>query len=250
MTLRTVTISGADDAVDVRDLAALSLSFPFVEWGLLFSAKREGTPRYPTAAWRDKLRTALRSAVATYPHQISIHLCGQAARDTMAGDVRWLTEILRCDRRVQLNGWTPSPDVEHQAALHALARSLPPTCPRGLPRRPEFILQVRHEDLMQAAANEARFLVYSASALFDPSGGRGLEAFRWPVAPIGLKLGYAGGIKPSTVEAVLTEITLSRGTNRNPYWIDMESGVRDGADRFDLGLVRQVLESCAKWIDR
>ena len=246
MTLRTVTISGADDAVDVRDLAVLSEEFPFVEWGVLFSVKRKGTARYPTAAWRDRLRSALTAATPTAhldrPYPISIHLCGQAARDTMGGDARWLMEVLRCDRRVQLNGWTPA--VPSYATVHpfrALERAFPST---------EFILQVRHEDQMQAVATEAHGFVYSASALFDPSGGRGVEAFRWPVAPVGLKLGYVGGIKPSTVEAVLTEITLTRGTNRNPYWIDMESGVRDGGDRFDLGLVRQVLESCAKWIDR
>jgi len=36
----------------------------------------------------------------------------------------------------------------------------------------------------------------------------------------------------------------------DPFWIDMESGVRDAEDRFDLGRVRRVLEQTAPLIGR
>ena len=46
--LTTVTITGADDRVDPWELARLSEEFPHVEWGVLISTGRAGTPRYPS----------------------------------------------------------------------------------------------------------------------------------------------------------------------------------------------------------
>lgn len=46
----TVTITGADDDVDPSALEDLSDEFPFVEWGILRSAKREG-PDYMRMKW-------------------------------------------------------------------------------------------------------------------------------------------------------------------------------------------------------
>ncbi|MHB1675039.1 MAG: hypothetical protein ACYCSP_12405 [Acidobacteriaceae bacterium] len=39
MKLETVTITGADDSTDIVELAELSEEFPFVEWGILISAR-------------------------------------------------------------------------------------------------------------------------------------------------------------------------------------------------------------------
>ena len=84
----------------------------------------------------------------------------------------------------------------------------------------------------------------SASLLFDPSGGRGIEPFRWPSTPLGVRMGFAGGINPHNVLGVLDDI----GLRPDPFWIDMESGVRSGRDFFDLGLCREVLRRCALFI--
>jgi hypothetical protein len=214
-----VTITGADDKVDPHRLLALAEEFPFVEWGILYSVKRQGTPRYPTEHWIDYL-THIPGL------KLSLHLCGKAARTTLAGDDAWLVER-PWFRRVQVNGYTaPAP------ALVALAKTLPSF---------EFILQVRREEDLQEAAHDAAQMP-SASLLYDPSGGTGKECFRWPVAPFGAKLGYAGGIKPATVLDILVEI----GLVDEGAWIDMESGVRDTNDQFDLGLVREVLEKVAR----
>ena len=74
--LTRVTITGADDDVDPEALLALSREFPFVEWGILYSAKRVGTPRYPTTEWMARLP----------PVPKAFHLCGQSARDRGHGD--------------------------------------------------------------------------------------------------------------------------------------------------------------------
>lgn len=214
-----VTITGADDCIDPGKLLGLSREFPFVEWGILYSVKRQGTLRYPTERWINLL-TSIPDL------KLALHLCGEAARATLAGEDTWLVER-PWFARVQVNGYTAP-----ATSLVALAKTLPSF---------EFILQVRREEDLQEAAHDAAQMP-RASLLYDPSGGTGKECFRWPVAPFGTKLGYAGGIKPANVLDVLGNI----GPVDEGAWIDMESGVRDSEDRFDLGLVREVLEKVAR----
>lgn len=59
-------------------------------------------------------------------------------------------------------------------------------------------------------------------------------------------MGYAGGIGPDNVLEVLGDILLANGIMDRPTWIDMETGVRDEHDRFDLARVQRVLEQVAK----
>ena len=221
MPLTRVTISGADDGVDVKELEALSREFPFVEWGILLSHTRSGKqPRYPSPRWLTALEWLWGPEMKT-----ALHVCGRAALEVMDKPARWLAHSTF--KRVQINGWAPG-----VANLDVLGR-----CARE--HECEFILQARSEDVLQAAAHEA-MAIGSASVLFDPSGGRGIEAFQWPTAPLGARMGYAGGIKPETVLDVLAELG-----PRADFWIDMESGVRDEHDRFDVGRVRAVLEAAA-----
>jgi hypothetical protein len=221
--LTRVTISGADDGVDPARLAALSREFPFVEWGILYSKKREGESRYPSEDWRMELGLLRKRTGMT----LAFHLCGEASRDTLSGSRRWVGMMAgRGPFRVQLNGYTP------------IATELQPLRPDI-----EWILQVRSESALQSAAHDARRL--DASALFDPSGGRGIEPFSWPCAPFGLRMGYAGGINPDTVLGVLEAI----GPVSRDFWIDMESGVRTD-DRFDLRKARLVLERTAPLVGK
>lgn len=224
--LTRVTITGADDMVDPGELAKLSEQFPHVEWGILFSSSRVGTPRYPTVDWVRRLHAETRLE----DMKLSAHLCGQHARDTLKGSDWWLRSVAGLDfGRVQLTGSVvPEPPFFVHTANYFPAV--------------EFILQAHSEaEVPEAAAIAAR--LHRGSVLFDPSGGRGIEAFRWPAPPLGLRLGYAGGIKPSNVLQVLKDI----GPVDAPFWLDMESGVRTD-DKFDLGLVREVLTLTAPFV--
>ncbi|KKM20298.1 hypothetical protein LCGC14_1646870 [marine sediment metagenome] len=75
--LDRVTITGADDAVDVEELAALADEFPFTEWGILLSQSRMGQPRYPTFEWIRELLEAKKERLPFSHHrfQLSGHLC-------------------------------------------------------------------------------------------------------------------------------------------------------------------------------
>jgi hypothetical protein len=216
--LTRVTISGADDAVDRHDLRALSLLFPFVEWAFLHSEKRGGSPRYPSRLWLEELQ--LDGSLAELP--VAIHLCGEAARRVLSGG-----ESAVMAERVQLNGYAPP-----ATSLRAIT---------GI----EWILQVRDVEHLVGAAHDA--LRLGASLLFDPSGGQGIEPFRWPEAPLGVRMGYAGGINSENVERVLDDIATENLTIDTDWWIDMESGVRTD-DAFDLAKVRAVLERAAPYV--
>lgn len=233
--LTTVTITGADDAVDPGELVKLSGEFPFVEWGILMSASRAGTPRYPTRRWMIGLENLAKQVTRTNdpkvkPMRLSAHFCGQVAREALSGRLHDLPVIERV-QRIQVNGYTPpSPGVV------AFAKRMP-----GY----EIILQVRSEDEMQSAMSDV-VDAGRCSMLFDASGGRGLRRpERWPTRWTGW-MGFAGGIDPDNAQNSVLAIM---GSHVGDFWIDMESGVRTG-DRFDLKLVREVLEKCAPLVQR
>lgn len=213
-----VTITGADDHVDIRELVDLSEAFPRVEWAILVaSADRFGTPRYPSLEWISRFRDTpgLRRAM---------HVCGDASREFQLG--AWDQGELAF-ARCQINGWT-------RASRDAVASS---------PRDFELVLQCRLGDDIAAASIDA-LVLDRASILLDASGGRGIspdwESIRdlRHTQPPGLpKIGFAGGIGPANVESVIRSL----GPGRD-YWLCMESGVRTD-DRLDLKKVRDVLQT-------
>lgn len=228
--LTGVTISGADDQVDPADLIALSAEFPFVEWGVLVSSSRLGGPRYPTRRWMVELENRTHELFIRRGQRmnLSAHFCGEVAREALANRLHPLPVLERV-QRIQINGYSPpSPGVVR------FARAMPSF---------EIILQVRDEASLQDAARDVEE-IGNASILFDPSGGTGHQPFGWPRRPLGVELGYAGGIGPDNVLDVLRDIGAVASSE---FWIDMESGVRTD-DVFDLAKVRAVLEKCAPFV--
>lgn len=243
-----VTITGADDRVDIDDLIERSYQFPWVEWGVLISIKRQGTSRYPSIDWLNTLATKWLDAQHETPcaFRLAAHFCGATARDTIAGDPQHLdVPYMRAFRRVQLNGYVAGTKHEWHAGgpLRRLANHRD--------RFIEFILQARTVDDLHEALLDATN-IGRASVLFDASGGRGIGSDGgWPedardVTGFDVPIGYAGGIGPDNVHDVLSAVGKRKG-----MWIDMESGVRTPmgagpdvdrlADRFDLTRVDQVL---------
>lgn len=222
-----VTVTGADDLVDPRELVALSTRFPFVEWGILFSSSRAGQPRYPTEGW-------IRSLVRTIRHQpvhLAAHFCGARARDALNGFELWNDDLRPAFDRVQLNGY--------EALTSAFCDMVNGVTSGG----PEYILQARTVAGLATALRD-RGRITRGSVLVDPSGGRGLDAHAmWAAVEAGDEwIGFAGGITPNNVADVIGFLNERRS---GPFWIDMESGVRtDGL--FDLGLVVEVLEAVAE----
>lgn len=222
MNLRIVTITGADDGVDPGELARLTASYPFVEWGILRSKKREGQPRFPSCAWREELCRQLDGHVAA-------HLCGELSREALADGLEFYGTCPLLYERYQLNGFS-------NVAFPSLRAA-------SVWKDHEYILQVADGAALQTAELLAKGKA-NVSALWDQSGGTGKVAAAWPYAR--LEVGLAGGIGPHNLQAVLDGPARSR---IGRFWIDMESGVRTD-DRFDLAKVETVLRIAAPFVTR
>ena len=236
MKLTRVTITGADDGVDPMHLADFSRRFPFVEWGLLGSLKREGESRYPSKDWVQRLKR-----VAPASAQLSHHLCGELARRALSDQPSLVSGYTRA-RRVQVNA-LPTMDLFKTGFLD-VARRYPET---------EIILQAGAPQSIATVlllADEAPNVV----CLFDPSRGTGKHGdWRIPTPGVGsprdvdrLRLGWAGGINPSNVVHVIQ--TLLELPRAGEFWIDVETGVRSAPDRFDLEKVLELLTKASSFI--
>lgn len=200
-----ITFTGLDARTDLARAAAIASRYP-VEWGVLLSASRqENEPRYPdgetlSRIWWSDLR-------------IAAHICGEHARMIMRnGSPNVPADLAYCSR-VQVNH--PNPD---------------PFAARDYCRGWGDVTAIVQ---MRGAAFPA--VVEDCDWLFDRSGGEGKEPDFWPRHPGGERLvGYAGGINPGNVRAVIETIA-----STGPYWIDMESGVRTD-DWLDLDKVEAV----------
>lgn len=255
MNLFTVTLTGADESVEPGKLLELSKEFPFVEWGILISPKRQGRePRYPSHNWQAELRRVWFDAV-NRNFQICAHLCGQAARDVFGGEGAFFADAFnRMYGEVQLNGFSNVIDLKPLI---------------GVIRRHEenfgFIMQVKDQESHDRAIGLDRILFdkhevrFAIAALYDISGGMGVMPQIWPDMPMGIQFGYAGGIGPANVESVLTTLSAKEGQS---FSIDMESSLRSRGqinkglsspmvleyDRFDLQKARQVLEIASRFV--
>jgi len=96
MNINRVTITGADDKTDINKLSVLAYKYPFVEWGILFSGTKEGTPRYPSNSWI--------LDVESMDLPLSAHFCGQYSREILEKqNFELLQSTIGKYKRVQLN---------------------------------------------------------------------------------------------------------------------------------------------------
>jgi phosphoribosylanthranilate isomerase len=218
----SITLTGVDDATDLDAIlsAASSHQPGLVEWGVLYSTSNAGRPRYPSRSTIDKI-ARLCEGVPTAP--FALHICGRSVADFIASREH-VSEIARAFPRVQINFAAPKHDL---VALRRLIEVNP---------RRAFITQ----------RNTANFNLWPAFAdlpnhayLFDASGGRGVQRMAWPAAMLNARCGWSGGLGPDNLEAQLPRI---HAAARLPYWIDMESGLRDEADQLDLGRACRCIE--------
>ena len=262
--LNRVTITGADDNTDIDQLLSLHNDFPFIEYAILFSPKRQGTARYPSLDWVSKFTSAVSNSFS-WEHRpnFAAHLCGTYTRDILLkGDILTFRDLMDCRKglafslwnRIQLNlGNRPLPDPELKNLFNAI-HSLCLFSDSGNTNK-QYIMggsQGYVEEAQQLCSkwkdlwDKPQFLDTNSTALedslvvslFDASGGRGLETKNWPEYQPPY-CGFAGGLNPENVARNIENI-LKQDTN-GPFWIDVESGVRDKQDILNLQLVQEFL---------
>jgi N-(5'phosphoribosyl)anthranilate (PRA) isomerase len=235
MRIAIATVSGADDTVSPDDLLALTRIYPFVEWGILLSRSREGTPRYPSHQWIRQLMM-VKSKYNLPPEaggegewqtrfKTSGHLCGSWARDLTRGNLSFFHEqtgnAYGFDR-FQINFDLSKDGFNVDAVVKALI---------GI----TYIIQVKGNDDSIVLALRTRGA--QAYPLFDSSGGAGIEPSQWPKKKYDWS-GFAGGLDPDHLEDQLDKISKIAGDQR--VWVDIESGVQTD-NRLDLKKVEKYL---------
>jgi hypothetical protein len=210
--LERVTITGADDSTSIEDLLSLSREYPFVEWGILVSARSEGSYRFPSRAWIDALiKQANYRARELNPLNLSTHVCGRWVRALFVGELDWseLPSITTVSQRVQINTHAERHSVTDSFIGNLAA--LPP------PQR-QFIFQ--WDGVNNFVIFPPRAMKFDVAALYDTSGGAGRLPTSWPIPQPDFPCGYGGGLGPENVEGQL-RIIEQRCAGRD-YWIDME----------------------------
>ena len=227
MQLKYCAFTGADDAVDPKELLALSKEFPFVEWSILYLPGELGNPRCPTVEWISKFKDVCADA-----HKC-LHLCGAGLPGFMAKD-KEVTALIQGFSRAQFNfEYLNGGSLIDPAVLARRATETP-----GI----EFILQYG-----KTYAHYLPFFkhVPNHAVLFDGSAGEGINPGEWPAPIGGHACGYAGGINPDNVTYNLEKI--SRAAPGYTTWIDMESGIRTD-NKWDFVKVRRVLEIASDYV--
>lgn len=191
-----------------------------LEFGVLYSISRAGiSNRYPSLDVINDFKKQKHGNTA-------IHLCGSVVHDFLDG-ADYTKRLCDGFNRVQLNF-----DTNTYQPLH-LIEMLRARQSEGR----KMIIQ--YHDRNASLINN--YDLSGIDILFDNSGGLGNE-LKDPMAAFPSNLcGYAGGINGKNVKNVLARIN---AVNINTaYYIDMESGLRDSFDKFNIDRCLDVLEA-------
>ena len=223
MNINRVTITGPDDKTDLLELMEMSVEYPFVEWGILFSVAKAGTNRYPSLERINEL-------TQIHGLKLSAHLCGWFSRSVV--EKKQFSIIDNLDpafKRVQINY-----NFKYKAAdLGAFIQYA-----RETPNR-AIIFQYNQSNKSTIDAMPKVALPSNIHFLYDSSGGYGKE-----ISNIGNIIGenytgYAGGINPDNIAKICANIT--KLGNTADVWIDMETGARNTMDELDIDAVEELL---------
>ena len=233
--IRVVTVTGADDSVEPKELISVAEEYPFVEFGILLSKKQQGSKRFPSKEWLEELYILSRDKKLV----LSGHLCGEWLRDLCVGEPSFFEEfgyIWRMFKRLQLNFHAESHIVDYEGFCKVLREYLP---------KRSIILQMDGQNDEIFYTLDGRWGI-SVFPLFDRSGGAGVLPEEWPTQPINQYSGYAGGLSPANLQEEMKKI--SEVTTR-PIWIDAETLLRSEDDMvFNLEKVRNFLEVAKPWV--
>lgn len=258
MKIATVTLTGADNTVDPSDLRRLSHEFPIVEWAILLSETRAGTPRYPDAAWLTGLKDVCdangsnRFSRGQNRFRLAAHLCGATMRRFVPGISNdrydggaWLEPFGLGE--ISYNQMFERTQVNFSARREGFGADELTSMLEGWYEAMDGTLITQDHpgnpgvwQALQKKEQESFGVIRAHQVLHDASGGNGARPTSWPKPIAGLLNGYAGGIGPSNIIETLEALEPMVGDGY--IWIDMESSLRGPQDDFSLDLARTVLE--------
>lgn len=242
--IKTVTVTGADDSVNIEDLFKIQNEFPFVEFGILISDRYSfsgGANRFPSRDWIKKLINE--NNKSSLKLNLSGHICGNWVKHLLLGTFPDFSEIdskmFHAFNRWQINTHAQKHKIDFdklEAILKYLAYD-----------NKSVIFQIDNVNDIITECKKRKH--ENISGLFDLSHGAGILPSEWPKPTDGVYCGYAGGLSPSNVIDQIEKIIPL--VDEKIIWIDAETHLRSDDDRnFDLNKVEIFLKNSEKYIIR
>lgn len=235
-----VTVTGADDGTSLDDMLRMANKYPFVEFGILLSRNSMGSTRFPSREW---LRSAVEKFRSIYGIGLSGHICGSWVREILMG--KWPTdewnsihpEMMDLFDRFQLN----THGIRHEYDVEKLKPIL-------------FDFESAYQSVILQYDNANSKMVEdlrhhkNIETLFDLSHGAGVLPKEWPLPIDGIRCGYAGGLSPENAAEEIRKIS-ALIPEETKIWIDAETRLRDGEDRFSMEKVEEFLKASLPYVD-
>ena len=240
MRITKLTLTGADDKTDIKEMIGISEKYPFVEWGILMARNfSEYTGRrFPSREWINEL--VLQNSKT--PLNLSLHICGKIVEDIVEEGgkefLKYYGKYLKTFQRLQINTHAEKFNLNFDAFKKFVKKV-------KNEYNTEIIIQfdgtINQNLLFQLEPGEL-------STLIDKSHGAGVVPDIWGKPIKGYSTGYAGGLGPDNLAEELEKIESYVCAGES--WIDMETKVRSSTtekgDYFDLDKCREVLEIVKK----
>lgn len=211
-----LSITGADNLVDVNSLSSLVKDFPALELAILYFPEKENHPRNPGKEWRDKFFSIIPK------ENTAIHLCGQQVFETILSSEFETSDVfkeLKKTNRIQININARKDIFSHQDIQQIYTILLS----HGF----TLILQYhnRSKDWILPYITDKH--LDNVHILLDASLGKGVtpDIFEVPkeLQELDYPIGFAGGLNPENIASVHTQV---KNLVLKRYWLDLESGVR------------------------
>lgn len=249
---QTITFTGPDDRNNPLELVGFMRRHPEVEIGVLVSARKQESPRYPTPHWQLLLLGYLPAQMRA---RFSVHLQGRWLTDLLAGGDEFADNcpLAMLAERIQFNFHGNKPVMDNVDKFLARLTKAPFV-------GKQFIFQcdgAYGEHMLDAAYAESAEYGLNMVPFFDASGGAGRVPTSWPRAEYvespgceGMKEtlclhGYAGGLGPDNIIEQLPLIAAAAG--EAPYWIDMETKVCVPERGLNLNACNRVVDLVRDW---
>mmetsp|Transcript_51837 Transcript_51837/g.102364 ORF Transcript_51837/g.102364 Transcript_51837/m.102364 type:complete len:271 (+) Transcript_51837:50-862(+) len=251
--LRTIGYCGVDDSVAPEMLKLISDKYKWVEWGVLFRSDLEGTARYPSPAWVQRLLelTEISADKGSVSIRLAGHLCGNRCQDVLDGQTAFVQQLFEWGyRRVQINATAANSVVVDPTQTKMYVNNII-SCMQSVPKM-EFIIQCNEEtrSIYEPLIAEPQ---PNMSLLYDASCGKGVRvnSFPSPMLHPTIPCGYAGGIGPDCIAEIMTAVkgVVSVCPEHITAWVDMESSLRAiviEKDKVDQTEVRRDVFSLEK----
>ena len=242
MKLFCTTVTGADENTDINEMIRLAKEYRSLEFGILISESRAGSPRYPSKEW--VIEAGSEFAARFLQPRFAYHICGSISRDFVAGILdfnKWdkFMPPLQFIRRMQINvnigrtEWHPKETAGLIQTMRRMYDDLDEI---------QVIVQYNHSNYLMWY-DLFKFGI-APHILYDASGGRGKEAKKLDGPIAGFMTGYSGGLGPDNIKEALKQIDQVVGNGVT--WVDSETKLRTD-DNMDLDKVSLFADACAPY---